>query len=58
VFTARYGLSPYIKQIRLVLKGLLLEIKMLNNTNKKKKNNINTHRKFQHQMDRMFQVAC
>ena len=28
MFTARYGLSPYIKQTRLVFEGLKLEILM------------------------------
>jgi hypothetical protein len=29
VFTARYALSPYIKQIRSVFKGLIMIVRML-----------------------------
>jgi hypothetical protein len=32
VFTARYGLSPYIKQTRLVFKGLISVIKYVSLT--------------------------
>jgi hypothetical protein len=32
VFTARYALSPYIKQIRFVFKGLIWQTQLWNNT--------------------------
>jgi hypothetical protein len=42
VFTARYALSPYIKQIRFVFKGLILFLILIKQRNEFPKVNIPT----------------
>jgi hypothetical protein len=42
VFTARYALSPYIKQISFVFKGLIMTITISTNINNHKNNSLSS----------------